>query len=770
MIADTKYIKHILESTPHQPGVYKMRDKEGEIIYIGKAKDLKKRLSTYFNSSPKDSKTMQMLENLADLEYSIVSNELEAIMLETNLIKQFRPKYNILMKDDKNYVYIKITVNEDFPRIFITRQVEKDRARYFGPKTAQHKVEKTLKILKRIFPFRDCSLCIDYIMPPKKGSTGHIVKVKKATIKYPCIDYHIARCPGPCIGNISKEEYRKYIDQIIRFFEGKHSEVLDYLHSEMKKAAAEKKFESAAKIRDKISSINDILEKQQISAPDHQNMDVINYAAISNKLYFNLFQIREGKLINQENFEFIAKGVQKDSTPGEEALESFIKQYYEKTTDLPKQVLVPQEFEGMEALSDLLSEQTGQKIIFTVPKSGRKDKLLELSFANALNYSRLHEAKWQGHEKQSRETALEGLKKLLNLVTVPKRIECYDISHHGGTETVASMVVFENGFPRKDHYRKFRLHQNTPGQPDDYKSIQEALNRRLKYIKPSLSANQIIIKKASKKESLLIGKTYKKSNKAIYTAEYFKVSQGENPIGPIEIRQYPKENKIYCHPTFTIEIKDIFDQLQLVKKIASKYKAKRLYFTISDDSIAHWEASGFQLAKNIPDNITVPKNHKLLIIDVAKSSIDKSYGTAPSLIVIDGGKGQLSTAVKCLNDAGLTITIISLAKKNEEVFIPNQKQPLNIPQNSPSLLLLRHLRDEAHRFAVAYHENVYLKTFKDSPLNHIPGIGESTKMKLLRHFGSLHSVQNATLYELEKIVGKKNAMKLKELFNETPLA
>lgn len=761
MIADKKYIKHVLSKTPTSPGIYRMKDEEGGIIYIGKAKNLKNRLSTYFNESPKDNKTQMMLDQLADFEFTVVSTELEAIMLETNQIKKFRPKYNILMKDDKNYVYIKITVNEDYPRVLITRFIEKDGSKYFGPKTAQHKVEKTLKVLKRIFPFRHCNLCIAYVMPLKNGK--HKVKVTKAGIKYPCIDYHIARCPGPCIGNVSKEQYRYYIDQIIRFFEGKHEEVLGLLHKDMQKAAADKKFESAAAIRDKIKSVEDILEKQLISAPDHQNADIINYAANQNKIFFNLFQVREGKLINQENFEFIAKGTSRDSTHDNEALAMFITQYYEKATDIPKNILLPHPPEDQHNLQKFISDLSTHVVKFLYPQRGRSDKLLDLCHKNALNYSRLSEAKWQGHEQRSREDALIRVQNLFKLENKPNRIECFDISHHGGTETVASMVVFEKGFPKKDHYRKFRLQQNTSGHPDDYKSMEEALTRRLKYLKPTLIDKKISIKKATKKE---FEQFFKKNTNQNSESQLLKITINKIDIGLAEIKLHKPQAKIVIIPHLNKSPKDDFDKLQLVRKLAVKYKLKRIHLIVDKSATATWENIGFQIVKNIPEYITLKKRQTLVVLDIKKISQDRSFKSKPSLIVIDGGKGQLGVAIKTIKKANLTIPVVSLAKKNEEIFSRNEPTPIQLAKDSPTLHMFQHIRDEAHRFAISYHENVYLKTFKSSSLDIIPGIGESTKMKLFKHFGSLQAIKSATLYELEKVVGKKNAIKLISAINK----
>jgi len=750
------YIDHIIKNIPHEPGIYRMKDADKKIIYIGKAKDLKKRITSYFkDSTEKDDKTKIMLEQAEDIDYVIVQSELEALMLETNMIKEFRPKYNILMKDDKNYVYVKITTNEDYPRIFITRQIDKDKATYFGPKTAQHKVVKTLKVLKRIFPFRHCHLCIDYVMP-LKDLNKHQVTVKKASIKYPCIDFHIQRCPGPCVGNVSKDEYRKYIDQIIGFFEGKYEIVLENLKKEMMKAASEKKFESAAAIRDKISSIEEILQKQDVSAPDHQNSDVINFAKFNERLFFNLFQVREGKLINQENFEFVSKGDQSGINTADNALKAFIEQYYEKATDIPKEVLIPAEIEDRDTLAEWLSELNGHKVTINIPQRGRKEHLLELAYRNAESFAKLTEIKWQGNQKNDRDEALENLQKILSLPKTPKRIECYDISHHGGTETVASMTVFESGFPKKEFYRKFRLHQNTPGRPDDFLSMKETLTRRLKYLKPSLGMQEIKLKKLTAKDKI----AFKNSLQNDSAEKYF-VFDCEKNRWLIFAEQAEKRRTIIKFPEYF----KINDKNSFLRKIKQKFKCTRLYLEIPNDNSSEWLEEGFQQLKNIPDFVMPQSCNTVLVLDMVKIKEDASFTKTPDLIVIDGGKGQLGVVCELIKTSGFSIPIIGLAKKNEEIFLPEKKSPVMLEKTSPALHLLQHIRDEAHRFAVDYHENVYLKKLKHSILDDIVGIGDKKRNLLINHFGSALNVKNASLFELEKVVGKKTALLLKKKLN-----
>lgn len=765
---DGKYLAHLLKNIPDKPGVYKMKDKDGKIIYIGKAKSLNKRVKSYFQKTGKDSKTEKLVANIEDIDYSVVNTELEAIMLETNLIKQYRPKYNILMKDDKNFVYVKITVNEDFPRVLITRKVEKDKAKYFGPKTAQHKVIKTLKVLKRIFPYRHCNLGIEDL-------GGGKVKITHKTIKFPCIDYHIKRCAAPCIAAVTVKEYKEIIEKIVGFFEGRYDEIINTLKEEMTRAANEKKFEKAASIRDRLTTIEDIMEKQEISAPDLRNMDIINYYKPSNHIYFTLFQVRGGKLINQENFE-LKSALEDENAIDKEALSAFIIQYFEKATDFPDEILIPHETDDLKELTEFTSGLKGKKIEISVPQKGHKNKLLDLCFENAKNFAKLSEIKWQGHAKTEREQALEQLASILGMENPPKRLECYDVSHLGGTSTVSSMVVFENGFPKKSDYRKFRLSQNTAGKPDDYASMEETIQRRLKHLKPSIETAEIKILKLKpaiapkvKKDSKVTKaeKKKKKPPKSDLTEKHYQIVFKGNKIGTVEIVQN-KSNKSLIK---TLEIKKEGQDLSLrpfIKKIAEKCKTKRIYVSANPENTALLEKAGCELIRKIPDHFepSSPKD-TVMVFDLMKKYSDSSFSKKPDLIIVDGGKGQLNIAQNVIDRYKLKLPLISIAKKNEEIFIPGRKKEVILAKDSPALRMIQHIRDESHRFAVSYQTGLHLKASKTSTLDEIPGIGSATKAKLLKHFGSPENIRNSTLYELEKIAGKKNAIKIKEHFLKT---
>lgn len=771
-----KYLEHILKSLPHKPGVYKMKNDGGEVIYVGKAKDLKHRVSSYFqNKNDKGIRTIKMVEKIADIEYIEVGTELEALFLETNIIKELRPKYNILMKDDKNYIYIKITVQEPYPRIYLVRKVQKDKAKYLGPKTAAHKVIKTLKVLKRVFPFKNCSMAIDY------GVYGE--NKKSMLMTEANLHYHTRHCLGPCITSVSPEHYRKVIQTVIEFLEGKHGEIIENIKKEMLQAAAEKKFEIAAAIRDKLKAVEDIIEPQRISDPHQKDLDIINYVEQEEKIYFNLFQLRGGKVIDQENFTFKAtqtgEGGANSTLTGNEdpdALSAFLEQYYEKATDLPKEVLIPHEFEEQEILEEWLTHLKGQKVTILIPERGKKNHLLDLSLENARSFARQSQIKWQGAEKGTREQALEELKDLLNLPKLPQRMECYDISHFGGTETVSSMTVFEKGFPKKEDYRKFKLHQEKSGSPNDFASMEETLTRRLKYLKPSLASHDVKLKKATKKELKVIYKkigldsplpltspTEQKPGENLVektpdpVRHFFTIEKNQKNNGFIHVLVTP--GKRHLIESFELE-KDV-DLSFLVKKVIEKTRASRIYYRCPDSQIQRFEETGFQHIQKVPDEFAPVDKETYLVFDKTKYIDDKSFKKIPDLIVIDGGKGQLSSALKAMAKYDLKIPMISLAKKEEEIYLPDNPNPIQLEKSDPISLLIQHIRNEAHRFAVSYHQNLRLKATTSSVLDTVAGIGPELKIKLLQAFGSPKNVKNATMHELSQVIGHKLALKIK---------
>ncbi|MFH1284395.1 MAG: excinuclease ABC subunit UvrC [Candidatus Peregrinibacteria bacterium] len=686
-----KEIKNILDLSPHAPGVYRMLDKSGAVIYIGKAKDLRKRLSQYFQkSTEKPMRTQKLLEKVADIKFTVVDSELEAIILETNLIKQFQPRYNILMKDGKNYVYIKIT-KENFPRIQIVRKMEKDNAKYIGPKTAAHKVIETLRVLKKVFPYRQCGLNMEF--------TGkNEVKITKKTIKYPCLDYYIKSCPGPCIGKCTPEEYGKIIKNIENFFEGKGEDALKELNSRMRKKAQNKEFEEAARIRDKIKKVKNIIEKQKISDTSHENRDIINYITIHDHAYFNLFQVRDGKLIGQENFILNARNVEENSTEQKrEVLEAFLNQYYEIATNIPKEILIPHETEN----------KIPFKTKLIVPKIGTKNKLLELSLKNAKIFADRNVFDWRTENRLTKEAATN-LQKILKIPHPLKRIECYDISHLSGTETVGSMVVFTNGVPDKAMYRKFHL-RTIGNKPDDYKSMREVLTRRFTKLAFSLQHKDYVFSLARKKDREFIEKhsdiDMQKTDRTLFI-----LKKNNLQIGFIALKEYSVAAAELTNLWLKKSERGHRLGHKLIKNAILRTKSKRIYIICGEELKEYYQMAGFEEIKSVPPELKKTyaqqkkklKQIELLAYDTKKHKPDKSFTKTPDLVIIDGGKGQLSAADKVLKELKLKIAHIALAKRLEEIFTVQSAAPIILPSNSPALNLLKRARDEAHRFAISY--------------------------------------------------------------------
>lgn len=736
-----KVISHQLKNIPHQPGVYKMKNIDGKIIYVGKAKDLYKRVNSYFKKTNQHTtRTQKLVENITDLEYIIVNSDLEALVLETNLIKEYRPKYNILMKDDKNFAYIKITTQEDYPRILVVRKVLKDKAKYFGPKTAASRIYYTLKTLRKIFPYRNCNLNIEDLGPTENTfEKKRQVKITHASIKYPCLDLHIKRCLAPCIGRPSKEEYQEIINRIIDFLDGKYQQIIDELKQKMQEAAQNKRFEQAAKLRDQITSIENMYQDQLVSSPDHLNSDIINYYPEDQKAYFNLFQIRDGKLIDQQN---IIIDNPDQETPATELIGNFIQQFYAENTNLPAEILIPETPPEQQLLETWLTTLRGHKVKISIPSRGKKDHLLDLSLENAKSFAHQSRAKWEGETKPNRELALENLAQILGLPKIPQRIECYDISHLSGTHTVASMSVFENGFPKKDQYRHFKISINTAGSPDDFASMEEVILRRLKYIKPSIQTKGFkVIKKRVPQE------VYQVCKDKVSLLE-FKVISSNKLKTCLEYFPTPEENS------------DI-----IIKKILDKFSSKRIYLIIQQTELRNFETLGFQEVQVNTENIPLEPQQILIVFDKTRNFEDKSFKKVPDLIVIDGGKGQLSHAVKAMKDHKLVIPIISLAKKQEEFFLPRQTDSIRLESNNQSRLLIQHIRDEAHRFAIEYNRKLRSTDYTKSQLEEIPGIGKILTQKLLRKFGSVDNLKNQPESEIAKVVGTKVALKIKSALN-----
>lgn len=445
-----------LKNLPEKPGVYIMRDEYNEIIYIGKAINLKNRVRQYFqNSKNQHPKVAAMVERITDLEYIITDSELEALILECNLIKKHRPKYNVMLKDDKQYPYIKITIKEDYPRLLIVREIKKDGAKYFGPYTDVTAVNRTIDLLKGLFPIRYCS----------KNISRAIGKER------PCLNYHIKKCIGPCRGNVSKEQYRELIDSIIMMLEGKQEEVLKELEDKMHQAAENLDFEKAAEIRDNMNSLIKIAEKQKVISSALIDQDIIAFALNESESCIQIFFVRGGKLIGREHF-LIEDTKLSDS---KEILSSFIKQYYGSDALIPREIILQEEIDEINIIERWLSDKKGGRVKLVVPRRGEKQKLIEMVSRNAEDTLRLLIEK-QKNDTEKTMGACRELKDILELNAMPARIEAFDISNIQGVLNVGSMIVFEQGKPNNRNYRRFRI-KSVEG-ANDYESMREIIERR----------------------------------------------------------------------------------------------------------------------------------------------------------------------------------------------------------------------------------------------------------------------------------------------------
>jgi len=451
-------IQEELKKLPEKPGVYIMKDKNGQIIYIGKAVVLKNRVRQYFQSLANQTpKVKTMVPMIHEFEYIVTDTELEALILECNLIKKHRPKFNIQLKDDKTYPYIKVTMNEDYPRVLVTRRVEKDGAKYFGPYTSEFAVKETIDLIKKLFPARMCNRTL----------TG------KPTKDRPCLNYYICQCLGPCQGNVGKKEYRSLITDICSFLGGKQEDILKRLEHDMKDASDKLEFEKAAKIRDKINSLRHIAQKQKIVSTAMEDQDIIAFARGEADSCIQVFFIRGGKLIGREHF--ILEGIS-DETDNE-LMSAFIKQFYSSAAYVPKQIVLQEDIDEASIIERWLSSKSSSKTYIKVPRKGEKLRLVEMVRKNAL----IELARFRDRINKEDALAKEGLERLTDIVSLgksPERIEAYDISNTGSTEIVASMVVFENGRPKKSDYRRFKI--KSTNIQNDYQSMQEVIYRRFK--------------------------------------------------------------------------------------------------------------------------------------------------------------------------------------------------------------------------------------------------------------------------------------------------
>ncbi|SHI93883.1 Excinuclease ABC subunit C [Dethiosulfatibacter aminovorans DSM 17477] len=449
-------IKEELKKIPDNPGIYLMKDKKDEVIYIGKAKNLKKRVKQYFQSRNHAGKIQQMISNIDSFEYIITDSELEALMLEANFIKKYRPKYNTMLMDDKQYPYIKVTVSEKFPRVMKVRQIKKDGSKYFGPYTSAYAVKQTIESIRNIFKIRNCSL---KIVTGKENSR-------------PCLNYYIDRCKGPCIGKVDSDEYRKGIDEVLQLLNGREDRLIDILEERMLEASENLQFEHAAEYRDRIAAIRNLTDKQKITNTNLKDMDVIGLAIGESDAIVQIFFIRGGKVVGKEDY-LMTRNLEDDAS---DLVSSFVKQYYSGTVYIPKEIYIETEITDQDLVSQWLGEKRGNKVELKIPVKGEKSMLMKMVKKNAEEKLQKDIEKIKVRRKENHD-ALEELSELIGLEHIPLRVEGYDISNIQGVENVGSMVVLEEGEFKKSSYRRFRI-KEVMGQ-DDYGSMEEMLERRI---------------------------------------------------------------------------------------------------------------------------------------------------------------------------------------------------------------------------------------------------------------------------------------------------
>jgi excinuclease ABC subunit C len=593
-----------LAKLPDKPGVYLMKDARGDVIYVGKAQSLRNRVRSYWQKQALGGEVHRIrsvIDRVADVEVTQTDSVSEALLLEANLIKRYRPRFNVRLKDDKSYPYIKITLGDDFPRIERTRKLVNDGSRYFGPYASASSVDESMNLVRRLFPFRTCTIDI------KDGVRA---------LQRPCLLYHIKRCQGPCITAIDADAYRADIAQVELFLEGRQETLVKALDREMTAAAERTEYERAAALRDKIRAIERTMESQKMAAFARTELDLLGLARQDNQAAIQLFVIRDGKMIGRDVFLLDAAREATD----DEVLSSFLEQYYSRAGSVPREVYVPTTIGEPAVLETFLADRRGGPVHLRIPQRGEKRELMVLATRNAGETLAREQARWLADHGKTL-AALEELAEALGLPGPPLRIECYDISNFQGSESVGSMVVFEDGKPRSGEYRRFRIKTVTGA--NDFASHQEVLRRRFRTVRA-----------------------------------------GEEGV----------------------------------------------------EEARRW--------------------------------------AMPDLVIVDGGKGQVSAAKEVLDELGLhDLPLAGLAKEREELFLPDRSDPVVLPATSPALYLVQRLRDEAHRFAIAYHRDLRARRSVRSAFDDLPGVGPKRKRELLKVFGSIKRVRDAPVEQIAAVPG-----------------
>lgn len=752
-----------VSQSPTGPGIYRWLDEKGTVLYVGKAKNLRKRLSNYVQGKRGTNEgpwKQSFLAQIADVDMTVTNSELEALLLETNLIKQLRPKYNVLMKDDKSYLFVRVTMQEPYPRVESVRRFLQDGAKYFGPYMSSTHVRETLDLLHEALQYRACKASLDILNKhtPKGGRLSA------------CLEHQIGRCNGLCTGALSREEYLSRIERVISFFKGNEEPVRQALRDRMQAAAKEKKFEQAAKFRNYLNVLEGKPAEQLATDGSGEDSDVIGVAVLSGRAHVVVLHRRNGRLINESHF-----ALQGQAESAASVLEQFIPQFYDEGQEVPPAVMLPTDIPDQSVMAELLRERRKGAVKLLTPERGRKSHLVQLAEKNALEKARQMEMKWEAEERNAKN-ALEQLQEILGLPTLPKRIEGYDISHLGGTETVGSMVVIKDGKAASDQYRSFTIRSLERGEVDDYRSIKEVLTRRLRRLTENLKAEE----KEWKAKGLTFGVSRKSEQEAIKTiidahpadlCDYnwqkgkFLVARKDGRIvGMVQLAAHDGKKNLELDSVWVDkEFRGGKLGHFLVRSVLRKVKKGKVYLAAFPAMEEYYGQTGFRIIREPPAWLSKsmePRREKqplfhtdiYMMWEAHQNKIDPSLSATPDLLVIDGGKGQLSTVVSVLKDFKLDIPVIGLAKRVEEVFKPGDSFETVFPKDSQAKFLLMRLRDEAHRFSNAHREKRAKTAMKASALDEMPGIGEETKKKLLKKFGSMAAMKEATDDELKTVL------------------
>ena len=642
-----------VQALPERPGVYLFRNARGRVIYVGKASSLRARVRSYFGA-PRAlmGKTRILVGKIADIAYVTTATEQEALHLEATLVKQHQPLFNVRLKDDKHYPYLKVDVTERWPRVYITRRVQKDGARYFGPYASAKSVRTTLDLVKKLFPWRSCT----------KEITG--------TDARPCLEYYIHRCIAPCTSFCTPEEYGEVIEQVLLFLDGRADLVLRDLRRQMREASESLAYERAAVVRDQITAVERVTEAQVTATTESAEIDVFGMARDGDEAVVQMLFVRGTKMTGTDDF--LLQGA-RDEDPAA-VLGSFLEQFYATAAAVPPQVLLPHAITNAELMRDWLSAKRGGAVELRVPVRGEKRRLVEMAQTNAVESLRMRRVKWMADQGKT-SAALDELAEALNLPAAPQRIECYDISNTQGTNSVASLVVFQDGQPQPREYRRFKI--KTVDGSDDFASMAEVLERRFRRLG------------AARRATLEIA-----------------AGIGDDESGAV-VAAGPEAG-----PT---------------------------------------EAGDAQVDAAQPETTAVDATPAA---DEEPDAPAEGWEARPDLVIVDGGKGQLSAAWDVMRNLGLDdIPLAGLAKREEELFMVDTQEPIRLDRRSQGLYLVQRVRDEAHRFAVTYHRQVRSEQGMRSALDEVRGVGPKRKQALLRKFGSVKAIREASVKEIATTPG-----------------